>query len=361
VTVVPSRVSERVAEVFHRADVGGLLLVACLAGWILLSAAMATGARVGPIGTLTTAATGYVVARLLPRRWNRAIAAAVVLIVVALGAWSWRDLLDGDPIGGPLGYQNANAALFLQAFVASLVLVALSASWWRAVAATVAALLAGSLVIIGSMAAVALAAAVGIVGVVALVGHRRIASTTVLAAGFLACLVATVVLGATYTPRSGDGAIPSVASSSNEMRLALWHDALSLMVEHPIIGIGPGRFAEESQVAASDPDTRQGHQEFLQVGAESGVVGGLLLAAVCVWAIARAGPDQGPVGVIVAAGVAALGIHACVDYVLHFPLVPVTSAILAGAASSHHPKNGSTSKESGDVTPPATNEEGSDA
>ena len=83
------------------------------------------GARVGvgPIGTLTIAAIAYVVARVTARRRARAIPATVVLVVVALGAWTWRDVLDGDPLGGPLGYQNANAALFVQAFVASLVLV----------------------------------------------------------------------------------------------------------------------------------------------------------------------------------------------------------------------------------------------
>ena len=353
--------SKGTASAFTRADVGGFLLVACLAGWILLSASLAAGSRVGPIGTLTMAASGYVVARFAARRWARAIPIAVVLIVVALGAWTWRDLVDGDPIGGPLGYQNANAALFLQAFVAALVLVVLSASWWRTIAATVVALLAVCVVIIGSTAAVALAAAVGTVGVVALVGRRRMGTTTVVMAGFLICLVGTVLLGLTYAPRSGDGATGSVAGSSTEIRLALWHDALSLMVERPTFGIGAGRFAEESEVAAADPDTRQTHQEFFQLGAESGIVAGALLAAVFVWAIARAGLDDGPVGVIVAAGVAALGIHACVDYVLHFPLVPVVSAILAGAASSHGMKNGSTVKEADDVKPPTTIEDGSDA
>ncbi len=223
------------------------------------------------------------------------------------------------------------------------------------------ALLAVSLVIIGSPAAVALAAGVGTVGILALVARRWIPTTTVVAGGFLICLVATVVLGGTYAPRSGDGAIDAVASSSTETRLALWHDAWFLMVEHPITGIGAGRFAEESQVAASDPDTRQAHQEFLQLGAEVGIIGGVLLAAVFVWMIARAGLDHGPVGAIVAAGVAALGIHACVDYVLHFPLVPVASAILVGAASFHDPRNGSTSKESDDSTSPTPIEDGSNA
>jgi O-antigen ligase len=350
VTVPRPRQLEGPSPVFTRADVAGALLVACLAGWILFSASMATGSRVGPIGTLTMATVGYVLARLLARRWARAILAALVLMVVALGAWRWRDLLDGDPIGGPLGYQNANAALFLQACVAALVLVALSVAWRRAIAASFMALLAVVLVISGSAAAVALAGAVGTVGAIALVVRRQVATRSVIAAGFLICLVATIVLGAMYAPRPGNSATTSVPSSSTETRLALWHDALLLMVEHPMFGIGAGRFTEESRVAASDPDRRHTHHEFLQLGAESGIVGGVLLAAVFVWAITRSGLNPGPVGAIVAAGVAALGIQACVDYVLHFPLVPIASAILAGATSFHDPTTGSTSKDSDDVT-----------
>ncbi len=64
------------------------------------------------------------------------------------------------------------------------------------------------------------------------------------------------------------------------------------------------------------------------MAAETGVVGGLLLVALPLGdrsAPVAAGPDA----TLAAAGVAALGIHACVDYVLHFPIIPITSAVLA--------------------------------
>ena len=325
------------APAWGRADVVGLFLVTGLAGWIVLSAALSDGSRVGPIGTVAAAALAFFLARLIARRWARAIPLGVVLVLVVLGAWAWTDLFDRDPLGGPLGYQNANAALFVQAFVASLLLVATTSGGKRIVAATVTTLLAASLIVIGSTASIALAAGVGAAGTIALVAHRRVGLTAVIVAGLLLSLVATIALGAMYTPRSGDPVGGSFARSSTEMRLALWHDALALIDEHPIVGIGPGRFAEESRVAASDPDTRHTHHEFLQIAAETGVIGGVLLAALFVWAIARTGLGLSPAGGIAAAGVAALGIHSCVDYVLHFPLVPIASAVLVGAASFHAP------------------------
>jgi hypothetical protein len=52
------------------------------------------------------------------------------------------------------------------------------------------------------------------------------------------------------------------------------------------------------------------------------------------WGFASLGATAVPdlVSVLGAVALAALGIHASVDYVLHFPAVPVTASALVGAA-----------------------------
>jgi hypothetical protein len=61
----------------------------------------------------------------------------------------------------------------------------------------------------------------------------------------------------------------------------------------------------------------------------------LLLAGLFAWGFARLGLLGAPdAPAIVAAGaLAALGIHACVDYVLHFPALPLAAAALFGAVA----------------------------
>jgi O-antigen ligase len=119
-----------------------------------------------------------------------------------------------------------------------------------------------------------------------------------------------------------------------ETRMALWHDAIDLTIRHPVTGVGIGGFAVASPVAAADPDRRHAHQEYLETAADTGVLGGVLLVGLFVWATARTGIRGGIRATLAAAGVTALGIHASVDYILHFPLIPITCAVLAGAASA---------------------------
>jgi O-antigen ligase len=154
-----------------------------------------------------------------------------------------------------------------------------------------------------------------------------------LVAGLLTILLATILLGASYAPRPA-GSAGFVEESLTETRFALWHDALELTSRHPGTGVGIGRFAEASSVAAADPDRRHAHQEYLEIAAETGVVGGLLLVALVGWALIHTGLRGGIGATLAAAGVTVLGLHACVDYILHFPIVPITSAVLAGAVTA---------------------------
>jgi O-antigen ligase len=187
--------------------------------------------------------------------------------------------------------------------------------------------------IAGSTAAAVSALVVLVIGSLAILGWWRSWMVIALVAGLLAVLLGTILLGASYSPRrAGSGGF--VEESLTETRFALWRDALELTSRHPGTGVGVGRFSVASPVAAADPDRRHAHQEYLEMAAETGVIGGLLLAAMIAWAVIRTGLRGGIAATLAGAGVVVLGIHACVDYILHFPIVPITSAVLAGAVTA---------------------------
>jgi len=156
--------------------------------------------------------------------------------------------------------------------------------------------------------------------------------------GVIACGVAlavvlagTVGLGATY--RSGSASFATRALT--ERRLVLWSEALDILAEHPA-GVGVGGFATTAPTAIRDRDARWAHQEFLQVGVELGWAGLALVMLLFVWGFVRLAMHPRPDACVAlgAASLAALGIHASVDYVWHFPAVPVVAAALVGSAQA---------------------------
>jgi O-antigen ligase len=318
---------------FHEEAIG-LSLAAGLAAWILLAATRAGGSAGGPMALLAATALAYGVARLLATRWMAAPFVAIVAGSAIIAVLSWSDLTSDNPLAGPLGYQNANGAFFVQALVAAMILGSTSTSWvTRAMAAGAAVIFAAVPFVTGSTAAAASALAVLVIGSLAIIGWWRSWMVIALVAGLLAILLATMLLGASYAPRR-EASAGFVEESLTETRFALWHDALELTSRHPGTGVGVGRFAVASPVAAADPDRRHAHQEYLEMAAETGVIGGLLLVALVSWAVVRTGLRGGIGATLAAAGVTVLGIHACVDYILHFPIVPITSAVLAGAVTA---------------------------
>jgi peptidoglycan/xylan/chitin deacetylase (PgdA/CDA1 family) len=164
--------------------------------------------------------------------------------------------------------------------------------------------------------------------------------------------LATVTLAAIEPSREprvrGDGARPGIAEERTDRRrdrgqglvvsgLAgrrdLWREAYLVMAAHPVTGVGPGGFASTGPGARRDPDLRWAHHEFLQEGAETGAPGLVLLVLAFLWGFARlvaAPPDR--VTALGAASLAVLGVHASVDYILHFPAIPAAAAVLLGTA-----------------------------
>jgi O-antigen ligase len=323
----------------RRADLLGALLAAAFAAWILMGSLATVGSPTGLLSVAAGAMFAFILGRLLGKRHPRVAIAAVVVVGVIVAAWSIPDIMRDRPLGRPFAYDNATAAFFVQAAAAGWMLSLRARG--TAVVVVAGILTAGFALVpflVDSLAGEVLVLAVLSLGAVGRFGLARpMLIAGLVATAFVSVMVATIVLGATYRPGE---APPSdvLRSTLSERRLALWHDGLLIVRGTPLFGIGVTRFSEVSEVARSDPDTRQAHNEFLQIAAEAGVVAGVLLVAVFVWAIVRPAVEIGPGrrtwAVIGSAAVGAVAIHACVDYVFHTAAVPIATAYLSGIATA---------------------------
>ncbi|HET7487415.1 MAG TPA: O-antigen ligase family protein [Acidimicrobiales bacterium] len=275
----------------------------------------------------------YVAARAVARRQPALVPLAVLAAVVTL-SWVVRGPVGvGSATAPPLGYANADAALFLQAGVAAaMVALALPAAKGVAVAAGV--VMAAAAPASGSVAgAAALAVVLGL-----WMASRR--KPALAAGGGMVAVLVVVAATAGIAVSSATGTHPSVVDRAGDLvqrrRVALWGDAAAIARTHPVTGAGAGSFEGLRRTAPLDEDARWAHSDFLQQGAEGGAIAlGLVLAAFG-WGFARVAA-AGAADPFVACGalsLAALGLAAGVDYVLHFSLVPLAAAALAGAATA---------------------------
>jgi O-antigen ligase len=117
-------------------------------------------------------------------------------------------------------------------------------------------------------------------------------------------------------------------------RVTLWGEAVDLMTENLVLGAGDQGFSKSSTTAASDADASWAHNEFLQLGSERGVPALAASVYVVLWLLARLRrrADANALVLPAAAAVAALSLHACIDYIGHFPLIPMFCAALVGTA-----------------------------
>ncbi|AZQ76754.1 O-antigen ligase domain-containing protein [Flaviflexus ciconiae] len=122
----------------------------------------------------------------------------------------------------------------------------------------------------------------------------------------------------------------SADDSLSSARHTLWSDALALWRANPIAGAGPGTFTESSELASSTPDLAAVHSIVLQVAAELGAIGLLLLGAIFVLGlllVTRGPRDQ---SLIAAAAWTSLAVHASIDHLEDFPVVWVTVGLVLG-------------------------------
>jgi O-antigen ligase len=155
-------------------------------------------------------------------------------------------------------------------------------------------------------------------------------------AAVLSMVATVVVLASAYRAGSEPGGVPrALGAMLTERRVMLWNDALRLFLERPLAGVGPGRFPVASAVARANPDTPWPHNEVLHFAAEAGLPGLLLVLALLAWGFARLWWGAGERGAAIAAlALGAAGVHANIDYVLHYPAVPLALAALVGAGSA---------------------------
>ncbi len=128
-------------------------------------------------------------------------------------------------------------------------------------------------------------------------------------------------------------------------RGASFSAALRIFGEHRLIGAGPSLSTLTWAPGNDIRIYRYAHNEYLQVLAELGVVGGLLLAALLagvLWRLGRRCRSGGAVNAGALAAVTALAVHAGFDFVWHIPAIPLLAAALAGLVSPEERPAGNT-------------------
>ena len=306
----------------------GTLLIALSVSWVLVVASLQGGAPFPMLLTIGGVAAAYGLGTLGSRGSPRIVPAAMFGLALVLLLASPVSTLVGGPGEGPFGYANARAAFFLVGGTAGLMLLHRLGGWLALLTLT----FTSVMVVIPPLADARTASLMSAVVVgAAVLGPRRVRPRLVLmfAAGLAA---AAVLAGIVVAARPEPGGV--VSSALGARRVALWGDALDLVGEKPWVGVGPGRFAEVSEVAQRDEDSRWAHNDFLQAGAETGIVGlGLLLAAFA-WGFVKLWGSTGPPEQVLLATTAlgALAVMASTDYVMHVPVIPMSVAALVGGA-----------------------------
>ena len=319
----------------------GVAAFAFAVAWVFVAAAIQGGTPWPAVGLVGASGAALGASWLLTgiRRW--VVPAAVLVVAVAAALPS--DAFDREPLGGPFGYVNATGGFYLLAAIAGLMVASCSRHpAGRAGAIAGAAVCAAVPFAADSAAASILVIVVPGLALAASVALSPRVATAMCALLAVGALAATAALGAAHEAEPGaiDRAVDATLS---ERRTALWHDAIAAIRAEPLAGVGPGRFETVSPTARSDPDARWAHNDFLEHGAETGLpglAGAVVIVGWSLWASGgRADPDT--TAALGAAAVAALAVAASVDYLLHFPALPVTAAALAGAGARRRTRSDS--------------------
>lgn len=239
--------------------------------------------------------------------------AAVGGLFIALAGLATLDLRESME-STQLGHYRASAAeprALLQAIVVALTFCA------------------GVLLVLGSQAAIALSLPVSVIVAFSVWKHTGPPQWTAVVLGCLVSAVAAIAvmfLGSRMTWPSWLTGSESLSSA----RHTLWADALSLWATEPLLGAGPGAFTPSSELASSVPSLAAAHSLILQVGAELGAVGVILLAAQLLGGFLFAARGSRPVVLIAIAAWTALAVHSSIDHLEDFPIVDFMGGIILG-------------------------------
>lgn len=313
-------------------DLVGLAVFLAGAGWSFASASIRGMGVPAPVAYLWLACLGAVVVGLFLSGLGRWLPPLMVVAGGIVFALRHAGQL-GDTLFGPLGYSNASGELFVLCALAGLMAAVAAPRGWgwvvRVPALVAAAGFAAVVFVSGSATAMVVLVFVLLAAPVVAVGRTRGVRVVIACYGAVAALVlvATFVLGLSRAQTPVDSLL-----SAN--RPALWHEAVRMIEAEPLSGVGPGRFFAESTI--HDTDLAWAHNGFLQQGAEQGIPGLLLAVGVFAWGFVRLGlrPGADRATACAAAALCALAVHASVDYVLHFPALPLIAAFLVGAGAA---------------------------
>ncbi|MFC4496718.1 O-antigen ligase family protein [Streptomyces ovatisporus] len=325
----------------NAADIAGVLILGACAGWALVTAA---GRDARPEGLLLAVlavgagyATGRIAGSLLPV--GAAAGAAVFGVFLALfGPTSTRMVAGSIQFAGPEGRSGVTAALLTLAVGA-----ACCAAWATPVHALRVTLRLGAagIVVLALLIGTPVGFAAGLAVLLWSLAVGRVRRRRVPLAAL--ALAATTVTGVTFAVAAD--ALPHPVTTALESRLTehrteLWEDALRLVREKPLTGTGPDTFGELSPTThrAAGADGKP-HSAPLQLAAEQGVVGLMLLAAAYVWLMAalRESPRGTPVVLTAAAALSALAALSSIGNALSFTQVTAGAALLAGTATARRP------------------------
>jgi O-antigen ligase len=140
-----------------------------------------------------------------------------------------------------------------------------------------------------------------------------------------------------------DRLVERFASSTEDIaapgtRGRVWLDTAQMASAFPVVGTGYGTFAAVYPLYRS-PEVRyfyaHAHSDVIQAASEGGFVGvallSLLLIPVLRTIVAGLAGNKGTLGVGFAAGLAAILLHALVDFNFHIPANAALAAVLGGA------------------------------
>ncbi|NEA98602.1 hypothetical protein G3I78_05835 [Streptomyces sp. SID13726] len=316
-------------------DVVGVLVLGACATWSLITAAAHDGRPEGVLLALLAVAAGYAAGRISGALLPVAAPCAAALTGLGLAVGLPR-LSSGPEIVAPLGHAGATAALLTLATGA-----VCCAAWatgspaFRIVLRLTAVGITVTAAVLGSLSGLVTCAVVVLCSLAAGRMPHRGPGIAGLAAA------ATAVTGLTWAVAGNavpDGLAESLRGQLTPHRIDLWHDALRLAREDTALGVGPGRFGELSSTATRTlVSDGKPHSAPLQLAAEQGLVGVVLLAAGFCWLLYALWRSPRPTPLVLTAGatLTALAAIAAVGNALSFTTVSVGAGLLAGLATAH--------------------------
>lgn len=267
-------------------NASNLLPLAIFEGIVLLATLASPSASDGVVKALRYILFGALTAIIVQivrerRELHRVVSVLCASAAVAAGYGLWR-FLSGtvDRAAGPISEANTFAYVLLTALPLAIYLATQSAGrarrlWW----------LAAGLLLIASAATLSRGAAVGFGALTV----WALATRRVRVGGALASLIAIVVMlagaFALYGPLINERLQQkgNIAAANVSSRKALWNAALQMAADHPVLGVGPGRYGIESANYITDDPidlvNPYAHNSYLEVLAETGLPGLLAFGA----------------------------------------------------------------------------------